>query len=118
VKAMLLVFFWSSRHCALWIRSGRSDNQDLYLANLRCLWDTVWRKRHEMWEAGSSITTMHLLTECCQWDNFGKTCNSYFSTTPPFTWPLPFEQCFQKWKRQWERCIAAQGDYFEGDIIQ
>jgi hypothetical protein len=30
----------------------------------------------------------------------------------------PFEQCFQKWKRWWERCIAVQGDYFEGDNIQ
>jgi hypothetical protein len=29
-----------------------------------------------------------------------------------------FEQCFQKWKRQWERYIAVQGDYFEEDKIQ
>jgi hypothetical protein len=27
------------------------------------------------------------------------------------------EQCFQKWKRQQERCIAVQEDYFEGDNI-
>jgi hypothetical protein len=30
----------------------------------------------------------------------------------------PFKQCFQKWKRQWESCIAVQGDYFEGHNIQ
>jgi hypothetical protein len=29
-----------------------------------------------------------------------------------------FQQKFQKWKRQWERHIAAQGDYFEVDNIQ
>jgi hypothetical protein len=29
-----------------------------------------------------------------------------------------FEQYFQKWKRQWEQCIVAQGNYFEGDKIQ
>jgi hypothetical protein len=26
-----------------------------------------------------------------------------------------FKQCLQKWKKLWERCIAAQGDCFEGD---
>jgi hypothetical protein len=30
----------------------------------------------------------------------------------------PFKQCFQKWKKQWKRCIAVQGDCFEGDNIQ
>jgi hypothetical protein len=29
-----------------------------------------------------------------------------------------FEQCFQKWRKRWQTCIAAQGDYFEGDNIQ
>jgi histone-lysine N-methyltransferase SETMAR len=29
-----------------------------------------------------------------------------------------FEHCFQKWKRLWERCITAQGNYLEGDNIQ
>jgi hypothetical protein len=29
-----------------------------------------------------------------------------------------FEQYFQKWKGWWERCIAVQGEYFEGDNIQ
>jgi transposase len=29
-----------------------------------------------------------------------------------------FEQFFQKWKRWWKRCIAAQEDYFDGDTIQ
>jgi hypothetical protein len=28
-----------------------------------------------------------------------------------------FKQYFQKWKRQWSRCIAVQGDHFEGDNI-
>jgi hypothetical protein len=27
-----------------------------------------------------------------------------------------FEQCFQNWKRWWDRCIAAQRDYFEGAL--
>jgi hypothetical protein len=29
-----------------------------------------------------------------------------------------FKQCFQNWKRRWERWIAAKGEYFEGDDIQ
>jgi hypothetical protein len=28
-----------------------------------------------------------------------------------------FKQRFWKWKRQWERYIAAQGDYFEGIML-
>lgn len=26
-----------------------------------------------------------------------------------------FQQAFQQWQRRWNRCIAAQGNYFEGD---
>jgi len=26
-----------------------------------------------------------------------------------------FNECFQKWQNHWDRCIQAQGDYFEGD---
>ena len=26
-----------------------------------------------------------------------------------------FNECFQKWQNRWDRCIQAQGDYFEGD---
>ncbi|KAF0708055.1 protein GVQW3-like, partial [Aphis craccivora] len=25
-----------------------------------------------------------------------------------------YQECFQKWKRRWQRCIDSQGDYFEG----
>jgi len=25
-----------------------------------------------------------------------------------------FKECFQKWQNRWDRCIQAQGDYFEG----
>jgi len=28
------------------------------------------------------------------------------------------EQEFQQWQRRWDRCVAAQGDYFEGDAAQ
>jgi hypothetical protein len=31
---------------------------------------------------------------------------------------ISFKQYFQNWKRQWERCITAQGGYFVGDNIQ
>uniref|UniRef100_A0A1B6IQK1 Tc1-like transposase DDE domain-containing protein n=1 Tax=Homalodisca liturata TaxID=320908 RepID=A0A1B6IQK1_9HEMI len=24
-----------------------------------------------------------------------------------------FQDCFQKWKRRWNRCVASQGAYFE-----
>jgi len=26
-----------------------------------------------------------------------------------------FRNCFEEWTRRWHRCIASQGDYFEGD---
>ena len=29
--------------------------------------------------------------------------------------PADFNECFQKWQNYWDRCIQAQGDYFEGD---
>ena len=28
------------------------------------------------------------------------------------------EQDFQEWQRHWDWCVAAQGDYFEGDAAQ
>jgi len=29
--------------------------------------------------------------------------------------PEDFNECFEKWQNRWDRCIQAQGDYFEGD---
>jgi len=26
-----------------------------------------------------------------------------------------FQSCFEGWTRQWHRCIASQGEYFEGN---
>jgi len=26
-----------------------------------------------------------------------------------------FQNCFEEWTRGWHRCIASQGEYFEGD---
>jgi len=28
------------------------------------------------------------------------------------------QHAFQQWQRRWDRCVAAQGDYFEGDAAQ
>ena len=28
------------------------------------------------------------------------------------------EQDFQQWQRRWDRCVAVQGDCFEGDAAQ
>ena len=28
-----------------------------------------------------------------------------------------FQNCFEQWKKQWDKCIDSQGDYFEGDYI-
>ena len=28
-----------------------------------------------------------------------------------------FSKCFDEWKIRWHKCIAAEGDYFEGDEI-
>jgi hypothetical protein len=29
-----------------------------------------------------------------------------------------FHGAFEVWKKQWDRCIRSQGDYFEGDCSQ
>jgi hypothetical protein len=29
-----------------------------------------------------------------------------------------FQLAFQQWQRRWDRCVTAQGDYFEGDAAQ
>jgi ATP-dependent helicase/DNAse subunit B len=29
-----------------------------------------------------------------------------------------FQHAFQQWQRRWDRCVAAQGDYFEGNAAQ
>jgi hypothetical protein len=29
-----------------------------------------------------------------------------------------FKRAFQQWQRRWDRCVATQGDYFEGDAAQ
>jgi hypothetical protein len=29
--------------------------------------------------------------------------------------PADFKECFHKWQNRWDRCIQAQGDYFEGE---
>jgi hypothetical protein len=29
-----------------------------------------------------------------------------------------FQRAFQQWQRRWARCVAVQGEYFEGDVAQ
>jgi len=29
-----------------------------------------------------------------------------------------FQYAFQQWQRRWDQCVAARGDYFEGDAAQ
>ena len=29
-----------------------------------------------------------------------------------------FQHAFQQWQRRWDRCFAAQGDYFQEDVVQ
>jgi len=29
-----------------------------------------------------------------------------------------FQHAFQQWQRRWDRCVTAQGDYFEGNAAQ
>jgi len=29
-----------------------------------------------------------------------------------------FQHALQQWQRRWDRCVAAQGYYFEGDAAQ
>jgi len=34
--------------------------------------------------------------------------------TKAITWQ-EFQNCFEKWKKRWDKCIDSQGEYFEGD---
>jgi hypothetical protein len=29
-----------------------------------------------------------------------------------------FQEAFQKWRRRWDRCLHAGGNYFEGDCVR
>jgi hypothetical protein len=29
-----------------------------------------------------------------------------------------FQHALHQWQRRWNRCVDAQGDYFEGDAVQ
>jgi hypothetical protein len=31
---------------------------------------------------------------------------------------LDMQHAFQQWQQHWDRCVAAQGDYFVGDAAQ
>jgi hypothetical protein len=26
-----------------------------------------------------------------------------------------FADCFERWKRHWDKCVRSKGEYFEGD---
>jgi len=26
-----------------------------------------------------------------------------------------FQNCFEQWKKRWDKCIDSQGEYFDGD---
>ena len=30
---------------------------------------------------------------------------------------VSFQECMEAWQRRLEKCIRAQGDYFEGDML-
>jgi hypothetical protein len=66
----------------------------------------MWYKESNLkcglWEAGSSITIMHLLTQHCQLDkSFGKIFNSYPSITHLFTWPFPSHLFSVPWSQNY-----------------
>jgi transposase len=29
-----------------------------------------------------------------------------------------FQRAFQSWQKRWERCVASEGNYFEGDNLE
>jgi hypothetical protein len=132
VRKLINIFIWRFWNvCGMWYKES----------DLKC----------GLWEAGCSVTIMHLVTQCCQlhnsWQNihflpvhnapihltsdlltfFYTLYSNLPSKEEDFGWwetpslmriTTSFQQCFQKWGRQWERCIAAQGDYSEEDNIQ
>jgi hypothetical protein len=101
------LFFWSSRDCALWIHSWRSDNEDFYLAVLRCLQDAAWRKWPKMW----AVPT-HTAMSVCQLDNSWQNVQVLPFCNPLFTWPLPSRFFyFLNWKLPLKKKISDSGGY-------
>jgi len=40
---------------------------------------------------------------------------SYTTAAPKAIPQNQFQNCFEGWTRRWHRCIASEGEYFEGD---
>ena len=57
------------------------------------------------------------IKEILKWRHFDDTDDIRKNTTAALK-AIPqnqFQNCFEGWTRRWHRCIASQGDYFEGD---
>jgi hypothetical protein len=56
------------------------------------------------------------LKGCC-FNTFDKIQKN--STKELFTIPKEvFQKAFQSWQKHWQRCVAREGNYFEGDILE
>jgi hypothetical protein len=122
IKTMLISFFvingLVNHEC---VPTGQTANKEFYKTVLHRLRDAVCRHRPEKWRSGNWI--LHHNTPV----HWAVTTNEFWQNTAfhrSHNLPTPqlraitksdYQRCFRQWQERWNKCIQAQGHYFEGD---
>ncbi|KAL7726506.1 hypothetical protein ACLKA6_001128 [Drosophila palustris] len=142
IKVMLTVFFdiRGVVH-SQFLPEGQTVNKEYYLGVMRRLRENVRRKRPDLWRNNSWI--LHIMQNIIEQPPYSPDmapCD--FFLFPKLKLPLrgtrfesiediktnsqrelkaipeySFKKCFDDWIVRWKKCIASEGAYFEGDII-
>ena len=51
------------------------------------------------------------------WNNIQKTATDLLKSIPASEFPRCYEECHEKWEKRFRRCVASQGNYFQGDRL-
>ncbi|UYV81398.1 CLCN3 [Cordylochernes scorpioides] len=118
VKIMLTVFFeyQGMVHLEFKLR-GTTITADSYLGVLRQLREAIRQKRPAFWRSKSWIfhhdnAQAHTVLKISSIEEIkveSKAMKAILKTD--------YQRCFSDWKKKWLKCIAANGDYFEGDNL-
>ena len=116
-RAFSSCFFDIRGIVSTWIcPEGQTVNTEFHWNVLRRLREDIRRKRPELWCVGNWLlhddnapSHRALVTQEIQRES-----QNVLGTLRE----QDFQHAFQQWQRRWDRCVAAQGDYFEGDAAQ
>ncbi|UYV70799.1 hypothetical protein LAZ67_8000672 [Cordylochernes scorpioides] len=125
VKVMLTVFFdYQGIVHHEFQQQGPTITGDSYLGVLRRLREAIRQKRPELWRSNPDLTP-------CDFFLFGKlkkklkgrkfqSIEEIKVESKKAMKAIPktdYQRCFADWKKRWLKCIAAIGDYFEGENL-